>query len=326
MSLPRFLSRTLLLLIALLGAACATPAATSTPRPSGRALATTIPTPTTTATRPPPTATATAIVSPTVTATPVPTATRCAGAGRVVAGTYASASAGAPQKVRIYLPPCYGADGRVYPTLYLFAGNIHDERKWDELGMDEAATAAIATEEIAPLLVVMADGGWMANNTSGGPGSFETVVLDDLIPFVESHTCSWPEPAGRAIGGLSRGGYWALEIAFRFPTHFVSVGGHSAALIDSYAGPAVNPQYTGLSNDLGDLRVYLDIGAGDYLIANMRRLHEEMAAAGVAHTWVLNEGKHEDAYWAGHVADYLAWYAAPWPLDRTAYPPCPLAP
>jgi enterochelin esterase-like enzyme len=252
--------------------------------------------------------------------TPVPTP--CSENGRVVGGTYPSPTAGAAQDFRIYLPPCYAADRHVYPTLYLFAGNIHDESKWDELGVDEAADAAIATGEVAPLLIVMADGGWLANNTSGGPGSFESVVLEDLIPYVENSYCAWAEPAGRAIGGLSRGGYWALEIAFRHPQLFSSVGGHSAALLDTYAGPAVNPQQTALDNDLGTLRIYLDIGADDYLRANTVTLHQEMAAHGVPHTWHFNEGRHEDAYWAAHAADYLRWYAAPWSRARADYPSC----
>ncbi|MBX3058784.1 MAG: hypothetical protein KF770_20155, partial [Anaerolineae bacterium] len=130
----------------------------------------------------------------------------------------------------------------------------------------------------------------------------------------------WAEPAGRAIGGLSRGGYWSLEIAFRHPEMFVSVGGHSAALIDSYAGPDINPQYTGLSNDLGDLRIYLDIGDRDYLRPNTEQLHQDMTAQGIPHTWVLNEGAHEDSYWPQHLTDYLLWYAEPWPRERMDYP------
>ena len=123
---------------------------------------------------------------------------------------------------------------------------------------------------------------------------------------------------------MSRGGYWALEIAFRFPQAFVSVGGHSAALLDQYAWPAVNPQYTGLSQNLGDLRIYLDIGAEDYVINNIRQLHLDMETAvpPIPHTWVLNPGRHEEAYWQTHIPDYLSWYSEAWPSDRLAYPAC----
>lgn len=224
--------------------------------------------------------------------------------------------------IRVYAPPCYEENSRSYPTLYLLPGNIHTNAIWDELGMDETAETAIHNQTIPPLLIVMVDGGWIANNTSGGPGSYEVVILDEIIPFIESRYCAWNEPAGRAIGGLSRGGYWALEIAFRHPEQFASVGGHSAALIDSYAGPNLNPQYTALTNPLGDLRIYLDIGENDYLLPNLRRLHEDMMVAGIPHEWVLNQGQHEEGYWAAHLTDYLEWYTAPWPHERGNYPAC----
>lgn len=253
-----------------------------------------------------------------------PTATPCATPGRIETGTFLSVTAG-PMSYRIYLPPCFGEDGRSYPTLYLLGGNIHTDVIWDELGVDEVAEAGISAGQWPPLLIVLPDGGWIANNSSGGPGSFESVIMNDLLPYIEQTYCAWAAPAGRAIGGLSRGGYWALEIAFRFPEEFASVGGHSAALLDQYAGPAVNPQYTGLSQNLGDLRIYLDIGSADYVINNIRQLHVDMETAvpPIPHTWVLNEGRHEEAYWQTHIPDYLAWYTAPWPVDRGQYPECP---
>ncbi len=238
-------------------------------------------------------------------------------------GSYPSVTAG-QMNYRIYLPPCYGLDGRTYPTLYLLGGNNHTDAIWDDLGVDEVAETGILAKQWPPLLIVLPDGGWIANNSSGGPGSYESVIMNDLIPYIEQTYCAWGDPSGRAIGGLSRGGYWALEIAFRFPDLFASAGGHSAALLDQYAWPAVNPQYTGLSQNLGDLRIYFDIGADDYVINNIRQLHLDMETAvpPIPHTWVLNEGRHEEAYWQTHIPDYLAWYSEPWPLDRTKYPTC----
>lgn len=256
--------------------------------------------------------TATATPTPTLTPTPCPP-------GQIQAGLFPSQFTG-ESSYRVYLPPCYGLDGRAYPTIYLFGGNSQDDSAWDNYGLDEAAEAAIQQGLIPPLLLVMVDGGWIANSTSGGPNSYEAHILNYLIPYIEQNYCVWAEPAGRAIGGLSRGGYWSLEIAFRHPEMFVSVGGHSAALIDSYAGPDINPQHTALSNDLGNLRIYLDIGDRDYLRPNTEQLHLDMTAQGIPHTWVLNEGAHEDSYWPLHLTDYLLWYAEPWPRDRMEYP------
>ncbi len=257
--------------------------------------------------------------------TPLSTPTPCAGNGRIESGTFPSPITGTTN-YQIYLPPCYGMDGRVYPTLYLLPGNGQDERIWDNLGMDEAAEQTILTAQIPPLIIVMPDGGWLARNSSGGPGSYESLILNHLIPFIETNTCAWAAAEGRAIGGLSRGGYWALEIAFRYPDRFASVGGHSAALLDIAAGPALNPQDTALNNDLGSLRIYFDIGESDAAIANIRRLHENMTGLGIAHEWTLNPGGHNIDYWSAHAKEYLLWYAAPWPARRSRYPFCPITP
>ena len=252
---------------------------------------------------------------------PTPELRRCSAPGTIHEQLFSSIYAG-DMFYRVYLPPCYGIDGRSYPTLYLLPGNIHTDSIWDDLGVDEVAEAGILAGIFPSLIIVMADGGWIANNTSGGSASYEEVVVSELIPLIEGSYCAWAAADGRAIGGLSRGGYWALEIAFRHPEQFISVGGHSAALYDIAAGPNLNPQQTGLTRDLGNLRIYLDIGKQDYLIPNVRQLHEDMETAAIPHTWVLNEGQHENDYWMAHIEEYLTWYTLPWPLARNSYPIC----
>lgn len=257
---------------------------------------------------------------PTQTSTATPE--KCESPGTLSTGSYTSQIAGSDMAYRIYLPPCYGKDGHTYPVLYMFHGNVSTDSQWDDLGLDEAAEELILAGEISPLIIVMPGGGTIANNSSGGPYSFEGVILNELIPHIEANYCAWYLPAGRALGGLSRGGYWSLEIAFRNASKVASVGAHSAALVDTHAGPDLNPQFTGLSNDLGNLRIYMDIGAEDWYITNIRRLHEDMEKAGIPHTWVLNDGIHEDPYWADHVSDYLRWYSEGWSNEGSAFPPC----
>ena len=225
-------------------------------------------------------------------------------------------------RYRVYLPPCYGGDGRVYPTLYLFGGNVHDEAFWDRLGIDETAEAAIAAGRIPPLLIVMPDNGWLANTTTSGPTSYEGFVLNELIPHIESQYCAWPAREGRAVGGVSRGGYWSLMMAFRRPDLFRSTGAHSPALIDSFAGAAEDPRVTGAANPLGDLRIWVDIGERDPYLVDARPLHDALTAAGVAHEWRVNPGIHDEAYWTAHLDEYVTWYAAGFPADRAALPDC----
>lgn len=287
-------------------------------RPPTPILPTPYPSPKPSATFEIPEATATPVSTPTVTQA----SAACAEKGETVIGSYLSQVTGLVHRYRVYLPPCYDDNGPAYPALYIFHGSAQNDSHWDNLGLDEAAEQAILIGEIPPLLIIMPDGGQIAQSTSGGAGSFEQLILTDLLPHVESSYCVWPEAEGRAIGGLSRGGYWALEIAFRNPSEFAAVGGHSAALLDVAAGPAVNPQTTALTGNLLNLRIYLDIGRDDWVFENTYRLHEDMVAAGIPHVWRLNEGGHNDAYWSAHAPEYLRWYAESWPADRNHYPSC----
>ena len=251
----------------------------------------------------------------TATTTVPPSPTPCAEPGRVEQGAVDSAVAEQPMRYRIYLPPCYGQEGHAYPTLYMFGGNIHDETIWDNLGLDEAAEGLIQAGTIPPLLIVMPDNGWLANTTTSGPNSYEGFVINELIPHIEATYRAQPTREGRAVGGLSRGGYWSLMMAFRRPDLFRSVGAHSPALIDSHAGPAEDPVVTGAVNDLGDLRIRVDIGERDPYLPKALPLHEALTAAGVAHEWWVNQGTHEEAYWRGNLGQYLAWYSAGWPIN-----------
>ncbi|MCB9418515.1 MAG: hypothetical protein H6667_01820 [Ardenticatenaceae bacterium] len=300
-------------------------ACTTTSELPTRAVAAIVPPILTVTPTPPPTPQVTSTQTPQPTATPQPSPTPpptpCTSPGRIETGFFNSA-AGGQMAYRIYLPPCYGENGRTYPTLYMLPGNNQTDAIWDSLGLDETAEQAIQNDEIPPQIIVMPEGGWIALNSSGGSFSYESVIMDDLIPFIETTYCAWSDPAGRAIGGLSRGGYWALEIAFRHAEQFASVGGHSASLYDIAAGPDLNPQHTGLTHNLGQLRIYLDIGENDSGIGNTRKLHEDLTAQEIPHTWVLNQGGHDNAYWSAHLREYLDWYSAGWPSINDLPPTC----
>jgi enterochelin esterase-like enzyme len=123
---------------------------------------------------------------------------------------------------------------------------------------------------------------------------------------------------------LSRGGYWALEIAFRNPQNFQSVGGHSAALLDESAGSEYDPMVTAQKSDIDDLRIYLDAGRNDYVLSPLLEFHEVLIEVDRDHQWILNEGRHEDNYWSSHLKEYLTWYTDPWPPERALYPLCSL--
>jgi len=268
-----------------------------------------------------PTGTPSATPSPTPTATPTPTPVpptptpACTETqGRIEVGTFFSAIIGQEQPYRIYLPPCYDFNADRYPVLYMLHGYPFDDTHWDEIGIDEAADTGIANGSLPPFIIAMpsADNEGTYTQTSGGPGSFEAVLLDEFLPFVEATYRVADDAQGRAIGGMSRGGVWSLEIAFRNPDVFSAVGGHSVALSVNRAPPVYDPLYLAADPAILTLRIYLDVGEGDRFFSGMEELPAALRAAEVPHDYFVYEGAHTDSYWSAHVEEYLAFYAADW--------------
>jgi enterochelin esterase-like enzyme len=233
--------------------------------------------------------------------------------GRIETGLFFSAVISQEQSYRVYVPPCYTEQDR-YPVLYMLHGYPFDDSHWDEIGIDEAANAGIISGTLPPFVIAMpsADNEGTYTYTSGGPGSFEALFWDDFVPFIEASYGVANSAQGRAIGGMSRGGVWSLEIAFRNPDRFAAVGGHSVALNVNRAPPIYDPFYLATDPAIRSLRIYLDVGQDDWAYPSMEELHGVLTAAEVAHDYYVHEGHHVDAYWAAHVAEYLLFYTADW--------------
>jgi len=290
-----------------------------TPTPTPTFTPTLSPTPTPTATpTPTPTPTSTPTPTPTDTPTPTPTLTPVCTetTGRVEQRTYFSQTAGDEQPYYVYLPPCYDQTVRRYPVLYLLHGWPYDEAHWISLGADEAADAGIADGTLPPFIVVLPGGSErLYVNTSGGDRSFEGQVVNDLIPHVDETYRTWAGREGRAIGGISRGGVWALEIGFLHADLFAAVGAHSPALTVNLAPPPYDPFHLLREPGVETLRVYLDTGDVDWTRKSTQALHEALDKQGIVHQFAVHSGRHENEMWAPNVAEYLAFYAARWPED-----------
>lgn len=246
----------------------------------------------------------------------------CNGGGLLYRGEFPSPIGGPWRSFHAYLPPCYGHDGRVYPVLYLFHGSIQTDSQWADLGLVEAIDTGIRDGRYPLFISIMPYNGQIGNMTSGGDGSIEAITLNALIPFTDSAFCTWAVAGGRSLGGISRGGYWALMIAFRHTESFTAVSGHSSHLRLETDAAAYNPLATYAQADLSNMRIWLDWGEGDFLRHGQERLHRSLSEIGVAHVATVNEGGHSEAYWATHLREYLDWHAAGWPRERSHYPEC----
>jgi enterochelin esterase-like enzyme len=153
-------------------------------------------------------------------------------------------------------------------------------------------------------------------NTSGGDKSFEDVVVNELIPAIDGRFRTLADAKHRAIGGISRGGVWALEIAFRHPESFDAVGGHSPALSVNRATDEYDPLDLAKSAPIDKLRIFLDAGDQDWTRTGAQNLSKMLAERYIPHTYTVGKGIHDYPYWATQVEAYLRFYGAPWKAEK----------
>ncbi len=242
--------------------------------------------------------------------------------GRVEQRTYNSVVLGQEMRYSVYLPPCYDTSSLTYPVIYLMHGSASDDTHWLNLGLVEAADRGILQYTMPPFIAVMPYGDWIANENSFTESSWSNVFLTELMPDAESQYRIDARREMRAIGGISRGGFWAFNIALLHPDLFSIVGGHSAFFDEGNAPAEQNPLDLALTApNVETLRIALDRGRDDYAQVNLDLMDSRLTERGLTHTYTIYpEGQHEDSYWASHVAEYLQFYTAEWafPTAQTA--------
>jgi enterochelin esterase-like enzyme len=265
------------------------------------------------------TSTATPSITPTPqpTSTPLPSATpQCVeSSGRLDTGDVPSrVVAGGRVPYIIYFPPCY--DTRVrYPVVYLLHGTPFNERHWLDLGLKEAVDQAIHSRRAPPFVIVLPRGDLEGTfgNTSGGNGSFEQVIIEEVIPYIDTIYNTLATKQGREIGGISRGAVWALEIAFRNPDLFGAVGGHSSALSVNLAPPVYDPidiAQTDQAEALRTLRISLDAGDADWSLPGTVELRDALDAKGIPNSFHVGQGVHDATYWSSQMQAYVDFYSS----------------
>jgi len=144
---------------------------------------------------------------------------------------YDSPSVGRTLKYNVVLPAQYDQTTDRYPVLYLLHGLTGNYANWARMGVPRYARAY-------DLIVVMPDGGnaWYVNwakTEEGQKNDWEDAIIKDMIGHVDATYRTIAKREGRAINGLSMGGYGALTLGLKHPDLFCSIGSHSGAL--SYA-------------------------------------------------------------------------------------------
>jgi putative tributyrin esterase len=125
---------------------------------------------------------------------------------------------------RVVLPEDYSMR-RSYPVLYLLHGLFGTCNNWLEL---TGLTDYIADKELMVILPEAGDG-WYTDSATEELDKFESCLIHELIPEIDAVYNTIEERTGRAIFGLSMGGYGALNFGLKRADLFVFAGSASGA-------------------------------------------------------------------------------------------------
>ena len=240
---------------------------------------------------------------------------------------------GAPLHYNVILPADYkrgSSKNRRYPVLYLLHGLGGSAGDWVSKRTHLADYAAQY-----PFIIVVPEGkdGWYTDGAAPG-AKFESYFVEELMPDVDRRFRTLPSREGRAIAGLSMGGYGSMKFVLKHPELFAFAASMSGALavaswtpdmrIPEFVKPSVLRVYgdagsaVRLDNDVYKLAreltperakslpfLYLDCGTEDFLISNSRDFSALLIEKKVAHEFRELPGEHSWPYWDRQVQEVL---------------------
>ena len=213
------------------------------------------------------------------------------------------------RRAQVYTPPDYDTSGsRRYPVLYLQHGSGENDTSWGKQGrLSFIMDNLIAAKSAVPMIVVMENGMVAAKPgapVTPGPGArgnaaFGEVVINDLIPMIDSTYRTRSDREHRAIAGLSMGGGQALQIGLTHLDQFAYIGSFSGAIRNFDAKAA----YNGVFNDPAAFNKKVKLlwfGAGlaeAPMHTAAQNAHETLEKAGIKNVFFECPFAHEWQTW-----------------------------
>ena len=230
--------------------------------------------------------------------------------GSVTYRWYDSPSLGISRRMTVYTPYGYEKNPKAkYPVLYLLHGGGGDEEAWTSMGRAAQILDNLIEKGLAkPMIVVMPNGN--PNQRAANILGLETIQIDrndpkwanayvnslvkEIVPFIDKEYRTIAKSSGRAIAGLSMGGYGTLYNALKYPTTFTYAYAMSPAanttmmaLIDAQADKSVFPAFT------------IEVGNQDTTVDNAASLElaNYMKDNGMTCEYIARDGIHYWNFW-----------------------------
>jgi S-formylglutathione hydrolase FrmB len=246
----------------------------------------------------------------------------------------------------VQLPPDYDtndAKQRLYPVLYFLHGLGQNEQMLFSTGGWSLIEDLRRQHKISDFLIVAPEGGRSFYiNSADNSLRYGDFFLQEFIPHIESRYRVRPGRQGRAITGVSMGGYGALRFAFAHPALFSAVSAQSAALITQTpqelgaAGPSNGSLGRLLGSAFGQpinlphwnqnsvfvlakknesglhrLAIYFNCGQRDDFgfEDGAAALHQQLQAEGVRHEYRSYPGDHSLTYFLSHMGEVMEFHS-----------------
>ena len=237
--------------------------------------------------------------------------------GQVRSFYYYASSTGEWRHAMVYTPAAYEKGKQRYPVLYLQHGMGEDETGWTRQGrMQHIMDNLIASGEAVPMIVVMESGdvkepfrgGDNRQGFSQYGASFYKVMINDLIPTIDSKFRTLRDRDHRAMAGLSWGGHQTFDIVLQHTDQFSYMGTFSGAIF----GLDVKTAYDGIFTRPDEFNKnihYLFMMSGTEGMDQMfgtRKLVDQLNAQGIhAHYYESVGTDHEWLTWRRGLRQFL---------------------
>ena len=245
--------------------------------------------------------------------------------GTVARRWYNSPTLNMTRRITVYTPPGYETSSERYPVLYLLHGAGGDEEAWIALGRaSQVLDNLIAQGKAKPMIVVMTNGNVTQTAAPGESergmykpsfmgdtrmdGAFEA-AFPDVINFMESNYRTINTKAGRAIAGLSMGGFHSLHISKEYPDKFDYVGLFSSAI--GVSQQATSPVYQNFDEKLrGQFATppklyWVACGTTDFLYQANIDYVKKLADNNYPHVYRESDGGHIWKNWRIYLTEFV---------------------
>ncbi len=246
----------------------------------------------------------------------------------------------------VLLPGSYdmpAGKSRRYPILYFLHGLGDNEQSLFKSGGWTLTDDLREEGKIGDFLIVAPEGKRSFYiNSADGKVPYSNFFIQEFMPYIEGKYRIATGRAGRAITGISMGGYGALRFAFAHPELFSAVSAQSAALITdtpqelNAAGGSGTPMSGLLENVFGHpinlahwqrnsvfslarnnqvalhkLAMYFNCGQDDDygFEKGAAELHRELEREGVNHEFHLYPGDHSPVYFLSHIEEVMQFHS-----------------